>query len=132
MVPSAFIWVQDFPKTSSGKVDRNALPNPVLQRPDNGVLYSAPSTLTQKRLAEIWADMLLIDRLGIERLALLWLMQVTCLHMERNLHQRGCDDVDHLRVKVLSASSQVGAGIVYGRTYRSTVDIDLPLDFRAI
>ncbi|GAB3932893.1 polyketide synthase [Mucilaginibacter myungsuensis] len=66
MVPSAFIWVQDFPQTSSGKIDRNALPNPVLQRPDGAVLYSAPATLTQKRLAEIWADMLLIDRIGID------------------------------------------------------------------
>lgn len=66
MVPSAFIWVADFPKTSSGKVDRNALPNPVLQRPETAGLYNAPVTLTQKRLAELWADMLQMDKVGVD------------------------------------------------------------------
>jgi amino acid adenylation domain-containing protein len=66
MVPSAFIWVKDFPKTSSGKIDRNALPNPVLQRPESAVLYQAPGTLTQKRLVTLWADMLQMDRVGID------------------------------------------------------------------
>jgi len=66
MVPSAFIWVADFPHTSSGKVDRNALPNPVLQRPETVGLYNAPTTLTQKRLSELWADMLQMDRVGID------------------------------------------------------------------
>lgn len=66
MVPSAFIWVKDFPKTNSGKIDRNALPNPVLQRAESAGLYRAASTITQKRLATLWADMLTMDKVGID------------------------------------------------------------------
>jgi amino acid adenylation domain-containing protein len=66
MVPSAFIWVKEFPKTSSGKIDRNTLPHPVLQRPESSTLYHVPATQTQKRLATLWADMLQIDRVGID------------------------------------------------------------------
>ncbi|MES2278519.1 MAG: amino acid adenylation domain-containing protein [Bacteroidota bacterium] len=66
MVPSAFIWVKDFPKTSSGKIDRNALPNPVLQRPESAGLYRAATSLTQKRIAALWADMLQMERIGVD------------------------------------------------------------------
>jgi amino acid adenylation domain-containing protein len=66
MVPSAFIWVKEFPKTTSGKIDRNALPQPVLHRPENAGIYRAPKNQTQKRLAELWADMLTMDKVGID------------------------------------------------------------------
>jgi amino acid adenylation domain-containing protein len=66
MVPSAFIWVKELPKTSSGKIDRNALPQPVLHRPETAVIYRAPKNETQKRLASLWAEMLTMDRIGID------------------------------------------------------------------
>ncbi|GAA0571542.1 hypothetical protein GCM10010172_65010 [Paractinoplanes ferrugineus] len=54
MIPSAFAVLAELPLTSSGKVDRRALPDPGAAagrgRP--------PATTTEHRLAEIWAELL--------------------------------------------------------------------------
>lgn len=65
MVPSAFVAVKELPRTPSGKIDRKALPAPDVKRPDLDVAYAAPSTSAQKTLANVWADLLGIDRVGI-------------------------------------------------------------------
>jgi amino acid adenylation domain-containing protein len=65
MMPSAFVWVDGFAKTTSGKVDRNALPAPDTQRPELSVLYQAPNTTAEKRIAAIWAELLQLDKVGI-------------------------------------------------------------------
>ncbi|QQQ00676.1 non-ribosomal peptide synthetase [Lysobacter enzymogenes] len=64
MVPSAFATLERFPLTPNGKVDRNALP-----APDNGAdseRYVAPRNDDEARLAEIWAQTLGIERVGID------------------------------------------------------------------
>ncbi|WP_257656777.1 polyketide synthase [Parapedobacter lycopersici] len=65
MMPSAFIWVDAFPKTASGKVDRKALTLPILKRPDGNVPYKNPSSPLEKQLAALWAELLYLDRVGI-------------------------------------------------------------------
>ena len=65
MLPSAYVWLKDFPKTTSGKVDRKALPKPDIQRPELSVLYKAPLTITEKNMEEVWSESLLINRIGI-------------------------------------------------------------------
>jgi amino acid adenylation domain-containing protein len=65
MMPSAFVWVDGFAKTTSGKVDRNALPAPDLQRPELSVLYKAPITTAEKHIAALWAELLQLDKVGI-------------------------------------------------------------------
>ncbi|MES2061088.1 MAG: amino acid adenylation domain-containing protein [Bacteroidota bacterium] len=65
MMPSAFVWVDGFAKTTSGKVDRNALPAPDTQRPELSVLYQAPNTIAEKRIAAIWAELLQLDKVGV-------------------------------------------------------------------
>jgi amino acid adenylation domain-containing protein len=65
MMPSAFVWVDGFAKTTSGKVDRNALPAPDTQRPELSVLYQAPNTTAEKRTAALWAELLQLDKVGI-------------------------------------------------------------------
>jgi amino acid adenylation domain-containing protein len=66
MMPSAFVWMTELPKTSSGKVDRNNLPKPDLERPELATLYKPASTLTQKRLTGIWMDLLQLEKIGLD------------------------------------------------------------------
>ena len=66
MQPSAFVAVKELPRTPSGKIDRKALPAPDVKRPDLDVAFAAPTTSVQKTLANVWADLLGIDRVGID------------------------------------------------------------------
>ena len=66
MVPSAFVAVKELPRTPSGKIDRKALPAPDVKRPELDVAFAAPQTGVQKTLANVWADLLGIDRVGID------------------------------------------------------------------
>ncbi|MEP6613957.1 MAG: non-ribosomal peptide synthetase, partial [Mucilaginibacter sp.] len=66
MHPSAYVWVKEFPKTTSGKVDRKALPKPDLKRPELSVLYKAPSTPIEKNITGIWMELLLLDKIGTD------------------------------------------------------------------
>lgn len=57
MVPAVFVGLDALPLTSSGKVDRRALPAP------EG--YVAPRTPTEGVLAAIWAEVLGVERVGV-------------------------------------------------------------------
>ncbi|MBW4647611.1 MAG: amino acid adenylation domain-containing protein [Kastovskya adunca ATA6-11-RM4] len=66
MVPSAFVVLESLPLTPNGKVDRRALPAPDwLQQPREKV-FIAPRTPTQLTLAKIWAEVLHLERVGID------------------------------------------------------------------
>ncbi len=64
MVPSAFVFLKALPLTPNGKVDRKALPAPASQR-DSQLEFIAPSTLEEKLIADLWADVLSLDQVGI-------------------------------------------------------------------
>ena len=66
MLPSAYVWLSELPKTGSGKVDRKNLPKPDMDRPETGVLYKAPATIIEKNITGIWNSLLLIDKIGID------------------------------------------------------------------
>jgi FkbM family methyltransferase len=65
MIPSAFVLLDALPLTPNGKVDRRALPAPDPVQAELRHDYVAPRTATEKRVAEIWADLLYIDKVGI-------------------------------------------------------------------
>ena len=65
MVPSAFVAVKELPRTPSGKIDRKALPAPDVKRPDLDVAYAKPTTQVEEAIAAVWADLLGIDRAGV-------------------------------------------------------------------
>jgi amino acid adenylation domain-containing protein len=64
MVPAAFVFVDAFPLTANGKVDRKAL---LAFRQDKLVSqeYAAPRTLTEQTIARIWMEVLDVPRVGI-------------------------------------------------------------------
>ncbi len=65
MIPNAFMILEKFPITSNGKVDRRALPEPENIRPELDATYEAPRTPVEKVLADIWAEVLGVKRVGI-------------------------------------------------------------------
>ena len=65
MLPSYYVWLKEFPKTSSGKVNRKALPIPEYKRPSTAPLYKKPTSDIQKNIAEIWSELLRIPKIGI-------------------------------------------------------------------
>jgi acyl-CoA synthetase (AMP-forming)/AMP-acid ligase II/acyl carrier protein/thioesterase domain-containing protein len=54
MIPSSFVRLQHLPKTVSGKIDRNALPDVTR----NTLSAEKPTTDTEKILLHIWSDVL--------------------------------------------------------------------------
>jgi amino acid adenylation domain-containing protein/non-ribosomal peptide synthase protein (TIGR01720 family) len=65
MIPAHWTELGALPLTTSGKIDRRALPAPDVVRPDLATIYADPSTPLQVALATIWRDLLRIDRIGI-------------------------------------------------------------------
>ncbi|HYH82550.1 MAG TPA: amino acid adenylation domain-containing protein [Longimicrobium sp.] len=63
MLPAAFVRLDSLPLTPNGKTDRAALP-----APDDDAFarrgYEAPEGETETALAEIWADVLRVERVG--------------------------------------------------------------------
>ena len=65
MIPAAFVFLDVFPLTPNGKIDRNALPPPDQSKRDSGVDFVTPRTLIEETLAEIWSEVLKVERVGI-------------------------------------------------------------------
>jgi amino acid adenylation domain-containing protein len=65
MVPAVFVVVPALPLTSNGKVNRNALPAPGQERPQDADTVSA-RTPAEELIASIWADILRLDRVNPE------------------------------------------------------------------
>ncbi|NJC74329.1 non-ribosomal peptide synthetase, partial [Planosporangium thailandense] len=92
MVPSAFVTLEALPLNANGKVDRRALP-----APDWGGLVAAGQvearTETERVLAGIWADVLGVERVGVED----------------NFFELGGDSI--LSIQVVSRARQAGLGL---------------------
>ncbi|BEL08268.1 hypothetical protein Q0Z83_064590 [Actinoplanes sichuanensis] len=65
MIPAAFVFLPELPLTVNGKVDRAALPAPDDERPELSTLFEAPSNDLERSLAEVWADVLRVQRVGV-------------------------------------------------------------------
>jgi natural product biosynthesis luciferase-like monooxygenase protein len=63
MVPSSFVFLDAFPLTPNGKVDRNHLPKPEVVKSDQPIV--APRNATEATLADIWAEALRVQNVGI-------------------------------------------------------------------
>ncbi|MGZ5050157.1 MAG: amino acid adenylation domain-containing protein [Methylobacter sp.] len=63
MVPSAFVLLDSLPLSANGKLDRERLP-----QPDIGAMsaqnYREPQTPVERVLADIWRDLLAVERVG--------------------------------------------------------------------
>ncbi|HYK43003.1 MAG TPA: amino acid adenylation domain-containing protein, partial [Thermoanaerobaculia bacterium] len=66
MVPSVFVPLEKLPVTPNGKIDRAALPVPPGSRTELEHSYRPPRNETERRLCEIWAELLGLERVGVE------------------------------------------------------------------
>jgi amino acid adenylation domain-containing protein len=64
MLPSAVVSIDALPLTPNGKIDRSALPAPDSDRPSTAREYIEPQSLNERALADIWAEVLRLDRVG--------------------------------------------------------------------
>ena len=62
MVPTQIVVLDEFPLTSSGKIDRKALPAPVFA----ATTFRAPQTQTEQIVAGVFAEVLGLDRVGLD------------------------------------------------------------------
>jgi pristinamycin I synthase-3/4 len=66
MVPAGFVLLDAFPLTPNGKVDRRALGRIAPKLAQTKAVVVAPRTPAEERLAEIWAQVLGLDRVGVD------------------------------------------------------------------
>ncbi|NWN77335.1 non-ribosomal peptide synthetase [Bacillus sp. (in: firmicutes)] len=64
MIPAYFVKLDKLPLTKNGKVDRKALPEPD-RTAGTETEYEAPRNDTEEKLAEIWCDILHVEKAGI-------------------------------------------------------------------
>ena len=64
MMPASFTFLQAFPLSPNGKVDRRALPIPDAGRPELSQTFVAPRSATEELLAEIWSEILGVEKIG--------------------------------------------------------------------
>jgi amino acid adenylation domain-containing protein len=62
MMPAAWVFLEELPVTSHGKVDRRALAQIDVVKPEDG--GSPPSTSTERTLAGLWSGLLGVERIG--------------------------------------------------------------------
>ncbi|MGW5658706.1 non-ribosomal peptide synthase/polyketide synthase [Streptomyces sp. NPDC003758] len=65
MVPSSFTALDALPLTTSGKLDRRALPVPDLEVVERRREFVAPRTPDEETLAGIWTEVLGVSRVGV-------------------------------------------------------------------
>ncbi|MEV1047016.1 amino acid adenylation domain-containing protein [Streptomyces sp. NPDC049916] len=66
MLPNVYVALERLPLTGNGKVDRRALPAPDGERPELEAEFAAPATAVEKTVADIWAGLLSVDRVGLD------------------------------------------------------------------
>jgi amino acid adenylation domain-containing protein/thioester reductase-like protein len=65
MVPTQFVAMNSLPKTPNGKIDRRALPRPLLMRDASQTEYVAPRNEMERELAAMCAEVLGLQTVGI-------------------------------------------------------------------
>ncbi|MGH3217815.1 MAG: condensation domain-containing protein, partial [Streptosporangiaceae bacterium] len=104
MVPPAFVWLAELPRTANGKLDRRSLPDPGSPRKERG---RKPETDSERLLAQTWAQVL-----GLEEVA-----------ASDNFFQLGGDSI--LAMRVTAGAERLGLVVEFEDIYRTGTLADL-------
>lgn len=66
MIPTAFVALDRLPLLANGKINRHALPPPDFSRDESHPDYVAPRNEIEAALAKIFADVLSIEKVGVD------------------------------------------------------------------
>ncbi|MEU8530981.1 amino acid adenylation domain-containing protein, partial [Streptomyces sp. NPDC048629] len=66
MIPSGFVELAALPLSPNGKLDRSALPDPDSSWSGSAGEFVAPRSEVERVLAEVWAQVLGVERVGVE------------------------------------------------------------------
>lgn len=102
MMPGRFVWLDEFPVTSTGKLDRRALSEIEAARPSIEPAFEMPRAGTETRLARLWCDELQIDRVG----------------RHDAFHLLGGDSLGTVRLS-LAIAAEFGIELTHGELLRS-------------
>ena len=64
MIPGAFVFMEYFPLTPNGKLDKKAFPEVGVR--DNGIEYIAPRSALETQMSSIWEAVLGVEKLSIK------------------------------------------------------------------
>ena len=98
MIPAAFVMLDVFPLTPSGKVDRHALPDFTQTPHENG--YAGPRNTIEDLLAGVWAQSLGVEKVGIHD----------------NFFELGGDSI--LAIQIVAKANQSGVRITQRQIFR--------------
>ena len=90
MLPSFFVWLEALPLNINGKIDRKALPAPDYAHLSLKNEYVEPQTEVERELAQIWRQVLNIERVGLHD----------------NFFSLGGDSI--LSIQIVSRAAQMG------------------------
>ncbi len=65
MLPDVFVWLSEFPKTTSGKVDRKMFPKPNSNRPQTSAIFSKATTQKEIDIEKVFKNIFGYDKVGI-------------------------------------------------------------------
>jgi amino acid adenylation domain-containing protein len=65
MIPSSFVWLDSFPLTPNGKIDRTALPSPGHEQPLQERTAITPRNALESKLVRIWERVLDMRPVGV-------------------------------------------------------------------
>jgi len=65
MLPALFIFLEVWPLTPNGKVDKQALPIPEAADRAKGTSYAAPRNVLEELLVEVWQEVIKLEGIGI-------------------------------------------------------------------
>ncbi|MGW7052794.1 amino acid adenylation domain-containing protein [Streptomyces sp. NPDC054887] len=138
MIPALFVPLDAFPLTSSGKVDRKALPDP--EQPDareamEGPAHVAPRTVAERLVAQVWEQLLQVERVGVHDD--FFALGGSSLVLTRLADALGRASGDNVQLRGLFAASTVEAQAKLLEEARPAVpavvpvgrDVPLPLSF---
>ena len=64
MIPAVFVTLDRIPLTPNGKIDRNALPDPIRRATRRDTPYAPPRGTLEQQIGQIWKELLGLDQVG--------------------------------------------------------------------